>query len=407
MVAARKPARKRVLFAAELGAGYGNVSPLIAVAAELEKLGVEPVFAVADGVTPALLFADRQWLRLPAPVHPSPLKPKVGPTSYGDILALAGFADEDDLTAIAAQWDALYALVRPSFVVASHAPGAVFAARGRLPVAVVGTGFTAPPCHTALFPPLRPDTASVRPESAVLECVNRVLRKRRAPVLPTLPALLDVEARAVFTIAALDPYASMRLDRYASVGAPYAAAAPESEGIFAFLDMRGKEAVNAVEVLGRLAGQTRVGVHLRGPGARASAGYLDRLGAHVHARPADMAEALSRATVVVSQGGHGMALTALQRGRYNLVLPLHFESMLNGLAAERLGAGKVAWGGATDVIADHLTGLLRLPVETALRVGERLDRPASFDAQALLDRLSAAAARPARGRAAASAARAR
>ena len=399
----------RVLFAAELGAGYGNVSPLIAVAAQLEALGVEPVFAIADGVTPATLFESRSWLRLPAPVHPSPLKPKVGPTSYGDILALAGFADDDDLAAIAAQWDALYELVRPAFVVASHAPGAVFAARGRLPVGVIGTGFTAPPCHTALFPPLRPDTASVRPESAVLECANRVLKTRGAPALSALPALLNVAARAVFTIAALDPYATMRVDPYTSIGAPHAAAAPESEGVFAFLDMRGKEAINAVEVLGRMAGETRVAVHLRGPGARASAGYLDRLGAHVHVRPADMAEALARATVVVTQGGHGMALTALQRGRFNLVLPLHFESMLNGLAAERLGSGKVAGGGATDVIHDHLTGLLRRPVEQALHVGAGLDRPALFDARAFLQRLavSGGAIRPTPVPSAASASRAR
>jgi len=396
----------RALFVAELGAGYGNVAPLIGVAERMEAFGVTPVFAIADGVTPASLFEGRAWKRLPAPVHPAPLKSRVGPAGYGDMLALAGFADADELAALARQYDALFDLVKPAFIVGSHAPAATLAAQGRLPVGLVGTGFTLPPWHTALFPALRPDTASFRPEDMVLTCVNAVLRARGAPPLETLPALLNVAARAVLSIGALDPYAAVRIDSYATLQPAPDAAAPDVDGVFAFLDMRGKEAVNAVDVLGRLAGAVPVAAHLRGPGARTSAGYLARRGAEVHARPADMNVALQRAKVVVTQGGHGMALTALRRARTNLVLPLHFESMLNGLAAERLGAGKVAWGGDVPTIEAHLTALLAAPVAPALAVARKLEQPAPFDAEAFLVALTAAktqrrgkpsAARPSRG----------
>lgn len=383
------PKTIRALFVAELGAGYGNVAPLIGVAERLEKLGVTPVFAIADGVTPASLFEGRKWLRLPAPVHPAPLKSRVGASGYGDILALAGFADAAELEALTRQYDALSDLVKPAFIVGSHAPAATLAARGRLPVGLVGTGFTLPPWHTALFPALRPDTTSFRPEDMVLACVNTVLKRRGAPQLDTLPALLNVAARAVLTVDALDPYAAVRIDAYAALTPAPDAVAPEGNGVFAFLDMRGKEAVNAIDVLGRLAEVTPVAAHLRGPGARASAGYLARRGADVYERPADLDAVLPNAKVLLTQGGHGMALMALQRGRYNLVLPLHFESMLNGLAAERLGAGKVAWGGDVATIEAHLTAMLSAPIAPALVAAKKLQRPALFDAEAFLASLVA------------------
>jgi hypothetical protein len=184
-------------------------------------------------------------------------------------------------------------------------------------------------------------------------------------------------------MAALDPYASLRIEPYAAMQAAPVASAPRADGVFAFLDMRGKEAIDAVEALGRLAQDAPVSVHLRGPGARASAGHLSRRGARVHLKPADMSEVLAEAKVVVTQGGHGMAMMALQAGRYNLVLPLHFESMLNGLAVERLGVGKVVWGGG-ETFEAHLHGLRAQPAERALAVAGALAAPAPFDAEAFV-----------------------
>jgi hypothetical protein len=317
------------------------------------------------------------------------------------MLAVAGFADADDLEALARQYDALFDLVEPAFIIGSHAPAATLAARGRLPVGLVGAGFTLPPHHTSLFPALRPDTASVRPQDMVLGCVNTVLQRRGAPTLDTLPQLLAVEARAVLTVRALDPYAPVRVEPYAALADAPAATAPEADGVFAFLDVRGKEVAHAIEALAQLAGDIPVAVHLRGPGARASAAYLARRGATVHAKPADMGEAARSAKVMLTQGGHGTALGALQRGRFNLVLPLHFESMLNGLAAERLGAGKVAWGG--EGIDNHLAALLARPIDSLIALAREMERPARFDAAAFVAALQPqrrgkpSAAKPSRG----------
>ena len=108
-----------------------------------------------------------------------------------------------------------------------------------------------------------------------------------------------------------------------------------------------------------------------------------------HATPVPIGEALSRARAVVSQGGHGTCLAALRAARPNVVLPVHFEAMLNGVALERAGVGKVAWGGSTDVIAEHVEWALKLDRGVAQGVAAHVEAPPPLDGQALLARMQA------------------
>lgn len=399
----------RALFVTELGAGYGNAAPLVRLAEQIAAFGVEPVFALADGVQPAWLFKGRSWVRLPAPHHPTPLKPKAGPASYGDILALSGFADANDLGALATQWDGLFGLVKPTFVVASHAPTAILAARGRLPVAAIGTGFTLPPHHTPLFPALRPDTPSFRTEQTVLANANAVLADRGAPLLASLPALLDVRVRIVNSIAMMDPYARLRIDPYYQLTAMQTVApTPIDGGVFAFLDMSGKEAANAVEALAYLCDEGPVEAHVRGPGARAALSMLRRRGAQAHAAPPPLHEALGRARAVLSQGGHSATWATALAGRPHVVIPVHFEAMLNGLAVERANAGRVAWGGSTDAILSHIAWAMQEGQSGAIAHAATMKVPSVIDPEKVLRALgvtpqrrgnsgSASAASPKRG----------
>ncbi len=381
----------RALFVSELGAGYGNVGPLAVLAEQLEAEGVRPFFALADGVTPTPIFIGKGWPVLAAPALREPLKPKPGPATYGDILAACGFADAETLHALVAQWDALFELVRPDFIVASHAPSAILAARGRIPVCAIGTGFTLPPSHLATFPALRPDTMSFRPEFVALDAANIVLKRRNAPQLATLPALLAVQARLVCSIAALDPYAPVRRDPYVRLSDPIAASpAPQTNSIFAFLDVRGPESLNAIECLAAFSQHGPVEAYLRGPGAAGALGFLNRCGVRTHDRPANMADILKRSRVVLRQGGHGSCAAALTAGRASVVLPAHFESMLNGLALERRNVAKVAWGGAVDTIAQELQWALNVSDETLQAASAEIADPYALDATLLVTHLTQA-----------------
>ena len=351
----------RALFVSELGAGHGNVGPLLLLAEQMERRGVRPVFALADGVTPAPLFERKSWPVLAAPALREPLRPRQGPAGYGDILASCGFADAETLASLVRQWDALFTLVQPDVIVAAHAPSAILAARGRYPVCAVGTGFTLPPHHTQTFPALRPDTVSFRPEFVALESANSVLKARGASLLGRLPELLDVDTRLVATVAALDPYAAIRAEPYARLGAlPKPTPLPKRPGVFAFLDVKGREALNAVESLAAIAQRVPVEAYLRGAGAAPLRGFLNRCGVRTYDRPAPIADIFERSSVVLSQGGHGTSLAALAGARASVTLPAHFESMLNGLALEKRGVGRVAWGGAREAVDEMLEWALEV-----------------------------------------------
>jgi UDP:flavonoid glycosyltransferase YjiC (YdhE family) len=275
-------------------------------------------------------------------------------------------------------------------IVAAHAPSAILAARGRHPVCAVGTGFTLPPHHTQTFPALRPDTVSFRPEFVALEAANAVLKKRGAPLLGRLPELLDVETRLVATVAALDPYAPVRREPYARLGSlPKPTPLPKRPGVFAFLDVKGKEALNAIDSLAAIAQRVPVEAYLRGSGAAPLRGFLNRCGVRTYERPAPITDIFTRSSVVLSQGGHGTSLAALAGARASVVLPAHFESMLNGLALEKRGVARVAWGGAREAIDDMLDWALGVDEISLYVAAAEAPEQALLDIDALLARLIA------------------
>jgi hypothetical protein len=379
----------RALFVSELGAGHGNVGPLVLLAEQMSARGVQPVFALADGVTSAPLFDARSWPVLAAPALREPLRPRQGPTGYGDILASCGFGDQQTLASLVRQWDALFALVQPDVIVATHAPSAILAARGRYPVCAIGTGFTLPPHHTQTFPALRPDTVSFRPEFVALDAANGVLKERGVSMLGRLPELLNVEVRLVASVTALDPYRSIRRERYVRLGPlPKPSPLPRIPGVFAFLDVKGKEALNAIDSLTELARRAPVEAYLRGPGAPPLRGFLNRCGVRTHDRPAPVGEVFGRCSVVLSQGGHGTCLAALAGARASVVLPAHFESMLNGLSLERSGVARVAWGGERKTIDDMLNWALDVDERSLYVAAADVPDEAPLNVDALITQLS-------------------
>jgi hypothetical protein len=388
----------RVVFAAELSRGYGEAVLLARLAERMAASGVKPVFALADAVTPAALFRRRGWPVLPAPRHPAPLALPAGPATYGDLLSAHGFADPEAIGALVAQWDALFELAKPKAVVTSHAPTAVLAARGRLPVALIGSGYTAPPAHLPLFPALRPDTASLRPEAYLLDTVNRLLEARAAARLETLPALFAVEARLVDSLAIIDPYGPVRAEPYVAVSATPLVPPPSLEGgVFAVLDA-GPQTSDAIDALALLSDTMPVEAHLRGPDAAAGLRYLARRGARVHEGPAPLGEALARARLTVSHGGHGLTKAALLTGRAQVILPSVFEAALCGAALERSGAGRVAWDGGGETLATLVEWCLSEGAPGAQRAAAQSVPGETVDICALIERLGGKPSRVARSR---------
>ena len=146
-------AAKTLLFAWELGEGLGHLPALKAIALAAKVEGARAVFALREPGPARAVLAEAAAEVLPAPYWPTPALPAKLSSSHADLIAANGFSSAPSARTVIGSWDKLFDAVKPDLVVSEHAPGAVIAAFGRIPVALVGNGFVVPPADAATFPP--------------------------------------------------------------------------------------------------------------------------------------------------------------------------------------------------------------------------------------------------------------
>src|SRR5438445_13046775 len=130
----------RILYAWELGTGYGHLGSVLPLAVRLRARGHEVVFARRDLTPPERFLGRRGFALLQAPVWLSERRGLDLPVSYAEMLANFGFLDRAGLTGMVKAWRQLYALVQPDLLVIDHAPTALLAVRGTgSPLVVIAT----------------------------------------------------------------------------------------------------------------------------------------------------------------------------------------------------------------------------------------------------------------------------
>lgn len=130
----------KVLLGWELGGGQGHIQRLAALAQILKSQGLEPVFALKSYNIKGINFP---WQIVLAP-H-LPFFGRHESYTFADILEAFGFGNASLLRSHLQAWKSVLLELRPSLVIADHAPGLVLAARGIVPTIVVGECFTVPP----------------------------------------------------------------------------------------------------------------------------------------------------------------------------------------------------------------------------------------------------------------------
>lgn len=328
----------RILLGWELGAGTGHALRLIEIGRILAERGHEPVYAVQN----IAAFAG-----LGAPVWQAPLWPgqlamlakpaAVAPATMGDILAAQGLAEPGAFAALIGAWDAILAAVRPDAVAAEFAPALMLAAKGRVPVLGLGTGFSLPPGGMAHMPSLT-GAAAVHDEAMLLAHVNRALAASRRGPIAALPAIFaaDRELPAAFT--ELDPYRAFRTDPAGipSVSGPVPPANPAGEELFVY--MNGSQAPPAAFWQGLQMSRLRVRVHdprldAADRAALRSAGFV------VEDAAIPFAEIAARSRLVLSHCGLGFVSSALIAGLPQILVPFDVETRLIAAAVTRIGVG--------------------------------------------------------------------
>jgi UDP:flavonoid glycosyltransferase YjiC (YdhE family) len=335
---------KTVLFAWELGGGKGHITTLSRLAKRLKHLDLRFV-AVVKSPDAAGALSELGVEVMQAPLWPSASMTdaqiaKSSSSTMGDVLATAGLADRQGLSRLLGEWDHHFARIRPDLVVADLAPAAGLAARGRIPLMLVGNGYTLPPAEMQRFPPLHQISPPASAEQETLSVVNAVLQGRGQARLDRLPQVFAADARLVLTFPLLDPYG---LQRVQPVDGPVLdevprASDPDAGTIFAYLSREYRLHRDSPAAFRAVAPRLRI----HAPGlSDAQAGELRQAGAIVEVEPVQPANALASARLIVHYGGGGLAAEALAAGVPQLVLSMQVEQDLNGSALLRAGLGRL------------------------------------------------------------------
>jgi len=354
----------RVLFAWELGGGFGHAGPLRALADRLAQRGHEPIFALRDVVTPAPLFRDRRYPVLQGPYWPKPFAlrgRKHALNNYADALATCGYGRADDLAAMVSAWDDLLALVKPDLVVVDNAPTLALALYDRIPSIFTGYGFTLPPAHERSFPVLRDETPPLISELMLLGNVESVQKRRKSRVPASLTELFHGRFRAMTSLKELDPYRVRQDPELGPLEAmPGPSMLPYQTSLFAYVggDYGGIDAL--VQALSLL--KLPVHAFLRDDAA-IHAPFLASRGATVYRDAPPLAQIVPQVSWVLSTGGHTTTHAALMGGRAQILLPMHLETRITTDRLTELGVGK-------------LLEKRREPYETAEAIAEIMADPA-------------------------------
>jgi hypothetical protein len=352
----------------ELGAGFGHVVSLRRIALRLAAHGFRCIAAVQDVDKAACLTNDGIAV-MQAPAW----RPAKSSATLGDRLGDAGLADPQALRQLLEAWRRIIDDTHPALVICDYAPGASLVARGRIPLALIGNGFTLPPAEMQTFPLLHRVAPPVWQEQFLLDTTNAVLSDLHLQSLQRLPQLFLGDAAWVHTFPLLDPYARWR-ERPAQ--------GPAMEGL---PKPRLDDASEILVYLSSWAGPRRPFVEALRPFAKSvrlfAPGFADAererfaaWGMRLETAPFDLAKDLASARLVIHLGSEGIAGFCVMAGVPQLACAIDVEKELTGKALTQAGVGKfIPIYKSTAALSEQIVAALladQALAERAREVGE-------------------------------------
>jgi hypothetical protein len=377
----------RVLFAWELGRGYGHLAHLLPTMRAFAAAGWEVVSAARR--SEALQAEGYATLQAPQAPRVAPSSPALNLSS---VLLDCGYRSAATLGPLFEAWRRLLDEARADLVCAEYAPTALLAARiARLPSIVFGMGFFLPPLVAPLpsMQPWReiPEAELARLEARALAAVNGLCD----PPLSRFADIWDADARFLCTWPELDHYGPRAGVDYSGPLTPSRPFPLPSGASRAFVYLWAEDprlpsllesfSATGVEVFGHLRGAQPAQLEaLSAPGRRLSSQPLDAL------------EALEAAHFVVTNGGHGLVSEALRAGRPLLLLPTQAEQAALSVRLARQGLAFTV--DPRRPSPDFAIPLRKLAAGACAEAAQAFSRRhAGHDPAALAARIAAAASR--------------
>ncbi len=332
----------RILFGWDNGLGTGYIDRLLLVARALAAEGHEPVFAIRDLITPAHRLKDVPWPVFQSPIPMGlldPVMPSFNPGSFADLLAVANFNNEVELSRLTRAWDLLLHVIRPDLAVGEYAPLMALATYGRVPTVMMGHGYLLPPPHLAQFPVFDYGRTPFTPQDTMLDIVQRVQHSRGVPQAPTLPAAVSGDAHFVTAYSVTDPYAQMRANPAIGPLEAYTPTPPPSaQRFYAYLaaDYRPlRQVLNGI-IAARLPGSIyikRITPQLHQ--------FLTERGVDVLDTPPPLEQAVANASFIIHHGGIATTSAALGIGRPQMLWSMVADQAVTTLTVNQLGVADV------------------------------------------------------------------
>ncbi|WAK00369.1 glycosyltransferase [Methylobacter sp. YRD-M1] len=337
----------KIVYAWELGGGYGHIGAFLSVAKQFQQRGHEVVFVLKNLEHAHTLLGKYGFAYFQAPMRwpgNAAMPPAI---NYAGILRNAGFHETAGLLARTQAWKTTIACLKPDLLLFDHAPTALLAARElKIPRALFGTGFYSPP-RLSPMPAMRSwlhvsERELANSEAQVLAMINSVADRLGGRYLTALADLFEVEADFLCTLPELDHYQGRKQGVYWGPAFSY------SEGenlvwpsvgdkrIFAYLN---KDYAGLEPLLQQLRSSSwSVFAHIPGT-TPASIQKYSSANLRISAQPVDMRQAAMQCDLSICHAGAGTSAAMLLSGKPLLMLPIYLEQLLTARTIAMLGAG--------------------------------------------------------------------
>lgn len=202
-----------MVFAWEIGSGFGHLTPIAALGDEFRRRGHRVTAIVPDPGRGQEMLAPLGIDVVELPSHPAPERSFPLSINYAANLRRNGFWHGPTVARRVETWRDLLNRLEPDLLFCDHAPGALLASRDAgYPRAAMGTGFTLPPLTTPMtsVQPWLPIPADrlTDTDRNFLDTVNPVIQHVGLAPLTTVASLFDGVERFLCVEPELDHYAT-------------------------------------------------------------------------------------------------------------------------------------------------------------------------------------------------------
>ena len=340
----------KILFAWELGLGFGHLSPYLELIRRLKKEKHKVYFAARDVGNAERVFAKEGITVVQAPFNPRGVdNPIKMPRTHAHLLHNIGFNDPTLLTGRIKAWRQIYNYLKPDLVIYDHSPTAQLASRNmKIKNVLCGTGFTVPPAKVPM-PNMRywekvDESKLLQIEKNIIDRVNIALKGLKLPEMVNVAELMQADATLLMSFRELDHYGPREDAKYVGIpltkdyGEPPQWPAGGRLKVFAYL-----YPFKTLAAMLTTLKNSDISAIIYAP--EVQRGIKEK---HKHPRlnyvnkPLRMGEVTQQCDIGITNGTHGTSLALLLAGKPVLALPQNLERLLVGLRIRETGAGLVA-----------------------------------------------------------------